>query len=269
MNKPMIFKDFKLHFFKGYVQNNYIAEYENRILFIDGASRPDVPEIVQCITTDLGSSMDKLKLMAVTHCHPDHSGAAGILRKKYGTAVAAPHEMDRWYSGIGGALQHISDTLQSKFMARQLDSEHRLLWYSRRLRPDYSLYDGDSLPFFPDWTAIAAPGHTSHNMHFFNKNNGVMYIADTIIDSNGKYLPPVPVLFPGKMVETLLRIKEIRPDMLLLAHGPSQFYRYNEKMIDDTIKKIETGSSAYIRMFYKISKFTGEYRRKRKIYKQP
>lgn len=256
----MIFKDYKIHHFRGYVQNNYLVEYNDKILIVDGASRPDARPLADYITGTMNSSIDKLKLIAVTHCHPDHAGAVGYLRKKYNTPVAAPEDIDVWYSGIGGTIQHISDTLQSKYMARKMKSRHRFLSYDRKIRPDYGLRDGMELPFFPDWKAISAPGHTSHNIFLYNSTNGVLYVADTIIESKGKFLPPVPVLFKNEMIETLMKIKTIKPAILLLAHGPSPFYEYDEKMIDDTIKKIETGSPAYIRMFYFISKFTGEYR---------
>lgn len=268
MNNLMIFKEYKIHHFRGYVQNNYLVEYDRGILIIDGASRPDARPLAEFITGKMNCPIDRLKLIAVTHCHPDHAGAIGYLRRMYNIPVAAPADIDNWYSGIGGSLQHISDTLQSKYMARKMKSGFRILSYDRKIKPEYGLRDGDALPFFPDWKAISAPGHTSHNIFLYNETHEILYIADTIIDSKGKYLPPVPVLFREQMIETLLKIKTIKPKILMLAHGAIPFYNYDEKMIDDTIRKIETGAPAYIRMFYFISKFTGEYHRIHRTQKQ-
>ncbi len=259
----MKFKEFKIHYFKGYVQNNYIVEYKDKILIIDGASRPDVDPLYEYITKQLNSPVEKVKLFAVTHCHPDHAGAAGIFRKKFGTPIAAPHDIDEWYHGFRGTLQHLSDTLQSRFMARKMKSKHRVLYYNKRINPDFKLYDRSVLPGFDDWEAIHSPGHTMHNISFYNKKYGILYISDTIIDSRGKFLPPVPVLFPELMKQTLRRIAMIQPEYLLLAHGEKPFYKFNQKMIDDTIRIINAGPPLFIRLFYFISKFTNVYRKNR------
>ena len=267
MNKIMnlSYNNFKLHIYKGYVQNNFIAEYNDKILLIDGASSPDAEHIADFIRKDLGRDISDFKLTAVTHCHPDHAGAANILRTKYKVPVAAPYDIDLWYSGFGGTLQHISDTLQSQFMAKQMKPglKAESLFYKRILNPDYKLNDQSLLPFFSDWKTIHAPGHTFHNVMFYNEPNRLLYIADTMIDSRGKFLPPVPVLFPQAMKDTLLKIKELKPELLLFAHSESSVMPYKEEMIDETLKRIDSEDSLYIRFFYKISKFTGEYRRNR------
>ena len=259
----MKFKNFTLHTYNGYVQNNFLVEYKDKILLIDGASKPDAEPIVDFVKNNLGRDINDLKLTAVTHCHPDHAGAADIMRGKYHVPVAAPRDIDLWYSGIGGYLQHKSDTFQSQFMAKQLKQnlKSESLKYNRLLNPDYKLDDHSVLPFFSDWKAIHAPGHTSHNMMLYNEENKLLYVADTIINSRDKYLPPVPVLFPSAMKETLLKIKKLKPDFLLFAHSTSPVMQYKDKMIDETIKKIDSVDSLYIRFFYLISKFTGEYRR--------
>lgn len=261
----MHFRNFKIHHFQGYVQNNYIVEYKDKILIIDGASRPDVKPLYSFITHTLNCPIEKVKLFALTHCHPDHAGAAGIFRKKYNIPVAAPHDIDEWYHGFRGTLQHLSDTLQARFMARKMKSKHRILYYNKKVNPEYKLFDGSVLPFFDDWEVLHAPGHTLHNVSFYNRKNGILYISDTIIDSRGKFLPPVPVLFPELMKQTLLKIKKIKPEYILLAHGTQPFYKYDEKMIDDTIRIINAGPPGYIKYFYFISKFTNVYRKNRDI----
>ncbi|PKL16768.1 MAG: hypothetical protein CVV49_14735 [Spirochaetae bacterium HGW-Spirochaetae-5] len=240
----MKFSNFKIHTYKGYVQNNFLIEAD-------------------FIRNSLGRDIHDLKLTAVTHCHPDHQGAAVLLRDKYKIPAAAPRDMDLWYSGIGGRLQHLSDTLQSQFMAKQMkqNPKSESLFYKRLLHPDYKLDDRSPLPFFSDWEAVSAPGHTSHNIMFYNKKNGLLYIADTMISSRGKFLPPVPVLFPSAMKETLLKIKILKPEMILFAHSDTPIIPYSDEMIDETIRRINSKDSLFIRFFYLLSKFTGEYRR--------
>jgi hypothetical protein len=63
------------------------------------------------------------------------------------------------------------------------------------------------------------------------------------------------------MKETLLKIKALNPEMILFAHGDPAVMQYREEMIDETIRRIESKDSLFIRFFYLLSKFTGEYRR--------
>jgi len=257
------FNGFKLHIYRGYVQNNYILEYDKGLLLIDGASRPDVKGIEDFVVKKLNRKADEIKLIAVTHCHPDHAGAVNILRSRHGIPVAAPHDIDSWYSGFGGAIQHVADTLQSRFMAVKLKAKHRFLYYSRKVKPDYKLHNGSELPVFSDWKALHAPGHTLHNMLLYNEKNRLIYVADTVIDHKGKYLPPVPVLFPCCMKKTLLMIKELQPEYILLAHGQDGLMKYNDAVIDEVIKVVEKGVPRYAKFFYLISKFSGEYKKNR------
>lgn len=246
------------------MQNNFLVEYGDKILLVDGASRPDSETIPGYIRDVLHREPGDIKLAAVTHCHPDHAGAAGILRERYGIPVASGSDIDTWYSGPCGTLQHISDLLQARFMAVKLRSPQKLLYYAKRLEPDYRLGDMSPLPFFSDWTAIHAPGHTTHNMMLYNENYRVLYVADTIIDSGGRYLPPIPVLFPDEMKDTLEKIRKLEPEYLLLAHSPGGIIRYRDEIIDEVLKKIDAGVPPYFRFFYLIAKFTAEYRKHRK-----
>ncbi len=258
--------DFKLHVYRGYVQNNFLAEYEHGILLIDGASRPDLQGIKRFVEKEMGRKKEDVRLVAVTHCHPDHAGGAGLIRADFGVPVAAPHDIDAWYSGPGGVAQHISDTLQSNLMAKKLKVRPKLNHYQRKLRPDFRLYDRSSLPYFPDWRVIHAPGHTSHNIILYNKANSLLYLADTVINSNGKYLPPVPVLYPRAMKDTIGLIMDMKPQRLLLAHSNQGIMEYDEGIFRDVLARIEKGYSPYINFFYLVAKFTGEYRKQKKHY---
>ena len=257
--------DLKVHVHKGYVQNNFLIAYKDKILLTDGACRTDVDKIVEFIKVELGRDIQDLKLIVVTHSHPDHAGAAYLLRKKFNIPIAAFHSIDLWYSGIGGAMQQISDILQMQFMATQVNRKLSLKSqkYKRILKADFHLTDQSSLPFFDDWQVIYAPGHTSHNILLYNKENDLLYIADTMINIKGKFFPPVPVLFPEAMKKTLLKIKELNPKNILCAHSDPAILEFKDEMADRVIKKIDIEDSAFIKFFYNLSKFTPEYRKNR------
>ena len=257
------FKDFKIHVHKGYVQNNFLIAYEDKILLTDGACKTDVDKIAEFIKVELKRDIQDLKLIVVTHSHPDHAGAAFLLRKKFNIPVAAFHTIDLWYSGIGGAMQQISDILQMQFMATQVNRKLNLKSqkYKRILKADFSLTDQSTLPFFEDWQVIHGAGHTAHNILLYNEKNSILYIADTIINVKGKFFPPVPVLFPCAMKNTLLKIKELNPKIVLCAHSDPPILEYREEMADKVLKKLDFEHTPFIKFFYNFSKFTPEYRK--------
>lgn len=261
----MKFSDFKIHTYKGYVQNNFIIEYNDRLLLLDGLSRPDSEKISGFINNEVGRDISELKLIAVTHCHPDHAGAAVLLRERYSIPISAPHDIDLWYSGIGGATQHLSDTIQTEYMTKiqKPGIKYESLKYDRMLKPDYPLTQNSPLPFFSDWRAVHAPGHTYHNMIFFNEKHRILYLADCVIDAGKKYLPPVPVLFPETMKNTLTTIKELKPELLLFAHSNNSIQPYMDEIIDEAYSRVDMRDSLFIRFFYLLSKFTPEYRKHR------
>jgi len=257
------FKNFKLHVHKGYVQNNFIIEYKDKLLLTDGACRTDVDKIAEFIKVELNRDIRDLKLIVVTHCHPDHAGAAYLLRKKFNIPIAAFHGIDLWYAGIGGAMQQISDILQMQFMATQVNRKFSLKSqkYKRILKPDFLLTDRAYLPFFDDWQVIHGPGHTVHNILLYNKKNRIIYVADTIIKNKGKFFPPVPVLFPSAMKETLFKIKKLKPKTILCAHSDPPILEYKDEIVDRIIKTVDIENTPFVEFFYNLSKFTPEYKK--------
>ena len=57
----------KLHSLKGYIQNIYLAEYNDKFLLLDGCCRADIPLLENFIGNELKRSMSELALIVVTH----------------------------------------------------------------------------------------------------------------------------------------------------------------------------------------------------------
>ncbi|MGR5470684.1 MBL fold metallo-hydrolase, partial [Vibrio astriarenae] len=54
----------------------YLAEYPDKLMLLDGASRADILHLKDFIEHQLNRRFSDLKLVIVTHMHPDHAGAA-------------------------------------------------------------------------------------------------------------------------------------------------------------------------------------------------
>ncbi|ELR66299.1 Zn-dependent hydrolase [Photobacterium marinum] len=221
----------KLHQIEGYIQSIYLAEYPNRLLLLDGCSRADIPVIKQFIKGKLKRPLTDLKLVVVTHMHPDHAGAAHQLRQLTGCRLAAANVAGQWYSGIDGKVMHITDILLAKWVARRMKKPKVKIWYPCNLKPDFILDDKEPLPGFPDWLALSTQGHTDRDLSLYHASSNRVYVADLMVKVKGRFIPPYPVFYPNRYKSSLHKVIGLKPDSIILAHGgevqPSeQEYKY-------------------------------------------
>jgi glyoxylase-like metal-dependent hydrolase (beta-lactamase superfamily II) len=209
----------KLHYLNGYIQNIYLAEYADKLLLLDGCCRADIAMIENFIVKELKRSMSDLALIVVTHMHPDHAGAANILRKKYGCKVAAANVPGQWYSGIDGKLMHLTDILLTLWVAGRQKKAKKYIYYSSSLTPDYYLVDQAILPGFEDWQVHFTQGHTDRDISLHHKASEQIYVADLMVKVRGAFMPPYPVFYPNRYLESLKKIKALNVESVLLAHG--------------------------------------------------
>lgn len=209
----------KLHELQGYIQHIYLAEYEHGLFLLDGCSRADVTLITRFITQQLQRPLSDLKLVVVTHMHPDHAGAAHKLRTLSGCQIATGQADKHWYGGASGLLMYLTDVLLTKYVARRLGKKIKHIWYAPFLKPDIVLQDNDPLPGFSDWQALATHGHTDRDISLFHANSGKLYVADLIVKVRQRFMPPFPIFHPNRYRDSVARIKQLRPTSLILAHG--------------------------------------------------
>lgn len=212
-------KDFTIHCIQGYVSRIHIVDYGDRLLLVESGSRSDIPRIKRFFDEKLKRPISDVTLCLVTHMHPDHAGGARLLRKKFGIQLAGHKDMDTWYGGITGSIQHIADTLMTHGMRIIQGRKFNRNWYSKKVRPDVILDDGDYLPEFPDWQIIHIPGHTLHDVALFHIKKKILYTADTIFKENGKWILPIPLFFKHRMRHSYLKMEKLSPKQIITAHG--------------------------------------------------
>lgn len=209
----------KLHKLEGYIQSIYLAEYHDRLLLLDGCSRADIPMLKHFIVGTLHRPFSDLKLVVVTHMHPDHAGAANKLRCLTGCKIAAANVSGQWYAGIDGKLMHLTDLLLAKWVAKRMRKPRRNIWYSSKLEADYKLDDGDMLPGFPEWVALETQGHTDRDLSLHHLPSNCIYVADLIVKVKGRYIPPFPVFYPNRYRSSIKKVIALEPTSIILAHG--------------------------------------------------
>lgn len=228
----------QIHTLHGYIQHIFLIEDAGGLLLLDGCSRADVTMVCDYITDTLTRPLSDLKLVVVTHMHPDHAGGAHKLREMTGAQIAAHPKAARWYAGVMGRAAHIIDVALMYWVAERLGKGKRMTWYSPILKPDILLDDTQSLPHFSDWQVLYTPGHTNHDLSLLHTTSRKMYVADLLVKVKGQLCPPYPVCHPNQYRRSLKRVAALHLDTLFCAHVKP--LEANDIPFDDIIKKAPT-----------------------------
>ena len=210
---------FKIHQVAGRIGYMTLVEYPDKLLLFDTGSKNDYKRIETFLKYTLRRPMADIRLVAISHVHPDHSGGASELQKKYSLAVAGHPDLDKWYDGFRGRLQQVADVIFSHISAMQNDVPARRFWFNRKVRPDYPLKDGEPLPFFPDWVACHTIGHTTTDIVFYHEISKTLYVGDVIIEINNGYHLPYSLPLPRLMSASLKKLAALEVNTLILPHG--------------------------------------------------
>ncbi|PIE90483.1 MAG: Zn-dependent hydrolase [Acidobacteria bacterium] len=258
------FDSMSIHHLQGHIESMYLVQYPHKLLLLDCGCRCDAGEIRSYIRHTLKRDVSQLKLCVVTHLHPDHAGGSQSLRAHTNTEIAAFKNIDRWYAGLGGFLQHKIDTYLAWWVSRKQGNQKRRVHYARLVNPDCSLDDEQTLPGFEDWTVLHTPGHTSHDICLYHRDSNVLYVGDLLVKIKEKYLPPFPVTLKVQMQNSYTRLEAIDPKILLLAHGgpmdPACFPNFYRILSD----KIGKQQKMKFKMVGIVSYFSSELRKMKK-----
>lgn len=227
---------FQLHPINGYISTIYLVEYPEGLLLLDCGSANDIPRI-KAACEKIGRSPVDIKLAVATHAHPDHMGGAIGLREKYAIPIAAHPDIDRWYQGAGGYIQHKIDSFLANWVAFKSGYRLQSVRYKRSVKPEYIIREGRPLPLFPEWQVLYNPGHTLHDVALYHAGSKILYWADSICSVNDRFHLPVPVLFPELMKESLRKMVALEPRQILLAHG-GIFVVKNQQLLSEQVDTV-------------------------------
>jgi len=226
----------KLHCFPGYIQNIHLVEYEHGCMLLDGCSKVDFSILKHYFKTTLKRPLSDLKVVVVTHMHPDHAGCAHLLRAKTGAQIVSGEYSSQWYSGISGRIAHLIDIALALWVAGRLGKKRRNIWYSPSLNACKQLTNNQTIEGFEDWKIITTPGHTDRDISLVNDKEKVIYVADLIVKVKKQLAAPFPVYFPKQYKESLNKVSEYQDYQLLMAHVPS--IQLNRNDIQTLIQRV-------------------------------
>ena len=239
----------KLHFIEGYIQTIFLAEYPDKLMLLDGCSRADIQNVLQFITDDLSRPISDLKLIVVTHMHPDHAGAAHKLRDKTGCKIATANVDGQWYGGLSGIAMHLTDIVLTHWVASKHKKSKKWLWYDRKLKADFKLDHGQCLPFFSEWRVLASTGHTDRDISLQHTPSNRIYVADLIVAVKGRFISPYPIFYPEIYKKSVQDIANLKPNSVILAHGGE--VQLNDREFEGVISHAPNTPKTYLRSLKK------------------
>jgi glyoxylase-like metal-dependent hydrolase (beta-lactamase superfamily II) len=126
----------KIHEIQGHIESMYLIEYPSGLLLLDGGCRCDV-DVVCSYVRSLGRQPNDIRVVVVTHMHPDHAGGAEIYRQRFGAQLVTGRGVEEWYAGLEGSVQHLIDIVLAYWVASRMKKPLRWLWYPKRIRFDF------------------------------------------------------------------------------------------------------------------------------------
>jgi glyoxylase-like metal-dependent hydrolase (beta-lactamase superfamily II) len=222
-------------------------------MLLDGCSRADFQTLSDFFANDLLRPLSDLKVVLVTHMHPDHAGCAHYLRHKTGCKVISFDKEHQWYRGIKGRVAHIIDMGLALWVAAKMKRPRKNIWYHPHLKPDITLQDQQIVPGFDEWQVFETPGHTDRDLSIMHMPSKRIYVADLIVKVKGKLSPPFPVYIPELYKASLLKLKALNVNSVMMAHVGELSLSDNdyEFLLNKAPDQPETNKVAVKRMFKK------------------
>ncbi len=185
---------------------------------MDSGCSCDENIIVNFITKTLNRNISDLKLIAITHFHPDHIGGAKRLQKKYKIPIATGADFNSHYNGLAGVINHLVDICLTHYVAYKSGKKLKWIFFSRKINPDFTFKDNQPLPNFNDWTVLSTPGHTYLDYSYYHHETKTCYVSDNIICHKKKLIRPYPIYSPPLYINSLNLYLNLNIETYLLAH---------------------------------------------------
>lgn len=228
----------KIHQINGYIQTLYLVEDKDDLVLLDSGCRSDVERVRKFIEVNLKREMSDLKLVLVSHAHPDHSGGAYLYQQKYHIKIASSSVINNWYSGVIGWFTYLVDIGLTYLVAWRKNKGFENIIFPRSLSIDIELMPDEEIPLLEGWKVLSTPGHTNFDLSFLHIPTKTAYIADNIVGSSGKYFRPYPLVSPQKYKKSLQRYIDLDINHYLLAHhGKNEIDNKVIKSLIDTTPK--------------------------------
>ena len=196
----------------------YVVKGGRRTAVIDCGYASSYGNVMQGLR-EVGVEPSRVDYLIPTHVHLDHAGAAGHLLRYMPRARVIAHEK---------AVPHLVDPTKLVESATTVFGEKLVQMYGKPLPIDKNKITAVGEESHIDLggatlTTLHTPGHAPHQISIIFEEEHLLFSADAV----GMVFPSFPTLLPAtpppsfdpvKLSETLERLRQTDPKMLLVPH---------------------------------------------------
>jgi glyoxylase-like metal-dependent hydrolase (beta-lactamase superfamily II) len=243
----------------------YVFEVASGVVLVDpGWNAPESLEALETGLDWIGTSLDQVRGILVTHIHPDHYGLAGRVRELSGAWVAlhpadAALVYDR-YEQVDALLDRTAEWLRATGAPeREVEALRGASMQIRRFvvsaRPDVLLEHGDR-PDVPGWRLLAVhtPGHTPGHLCFHDEGSGVVLTGDHVLPRISPNVSAHPQSGDDPLGDYLASLKQVQayPGPALPGHEwrfddlpgrVDQLLAHHEERLDQAQAAVAAGAA--------------------------
>lgn len=173
--------------------NAYVLGLEESVLVDPGSPHEqEIDRLFQALQVLQAEESRSLRAIWLTHHHPDHIGGVQALRERLGVPVCAHRQTAKSLATMGIPVDE------------ELEDDQVVV-----------LGGGDGFPV----RVLHTPGHARGHLCFLEERHGSLLVGDLIAGLGTIVIDP-PEGNMGDYLQSLRRIRDLRPRALFPAHGP-------------------------------------------------
>ncbi|WP_211746255.1 MBL fold metallo-hydrolase [Paenibacillus sp. Marseille-Q4541] len=194
-----------------------ILLWDGEIAVLIDTGFPGQFEDLRMAMEKVGVSLDRLKVVILTHQDVDHIGTLPEILQECGNNIKVyAHELDKPY--IQGEISLIKDA--------HLENP-------TRGKVDHTLTDGQELPFGGRIQIIHTPGHTPGHISLYLKQSKTLIAGDSMYSVNGNlggiHVPTTPDMNAARL--SLKKFLEYDISSVVCYHGGISDVNVNEQIL--------------------------------------
>lgn len=213
--------------------NCYLLQDRDGYVLVDcGWDGDDQLETLLTGLRQAGASLDDVHTLVVTHCHSDHYGMAGTL-KRLGRMQLLMHPVD-WQEvhshriDAAATARDIIAWLERNGLSTRSwpEEERRTLGFLRRFTiapPDAELEEGDTLQVGGyRLRVLFTPGHSEGHICLYDAEHRLLLAGDHVLES---VTPHIAMSSPftgdplGECIASLKKVEGLEVELVLPGHG--------------------------------------------------
>ena len=166
------------------INNTYVIRHGGSYAVVDPGIRRNYSGVINLIREQGGTPAD-VRLVIVTHNHPDHCASVDkLLRSCPNALLAASHvAADGFQDRIPWPSAQQLQILFWGVFPCWIRSGCPMIMNRYRSKVDLALHDGDTLPGdFSGWRAILSPGHSSDHLSIYNEDDKAFIAGDFVVN---------------------------------------------------------------------------------------